>query len=105
VSCVLRWVIIMPALIERSDQLVNLTDLARRGSILFDKVASAENDRLVVLRKSEPIAVVLNINTFEAMLDEIESLRTEVMTLARIGSIPAANDRIGHEELQQSLGF
>lgn len=94
----------MPALIERSDQLVNLTDLARRGSGLFDKVASFESDRLVVLRKSEPIAVVLNIATFETMLDEIEKLRTEVVALHRLGG-GAANDRIGREELQQSLGF
>lgn len=94
----------MAALIERSDQLVNLTDLARKGSSLFDKVASSENDRLVVLRKSEPIAVVLNIAAFEAMLDEVEKLRSAVVALSRLKD-PAANDRLELEELQQTLGF
>src|SRR5690606_38314496 len=94
---------IMAALIERSDQLVSLTDLTRRGSGIFDKVASAKNDRLVVLRKAEPIAVVLNIASFEAMLNEMEQLRTEVMALHRMGG--SSNDRITHSELQQSLGF
>jgi PHD/YefM family antitoxin component YafN of YafNO toxin-antitoxin module len=93
----------MAALIQRSDQLVNLTDLARRGSDLFGQVASSKQDRLVVLRKSQPIAVVLNVNTFESMLDEVEELRTELMGLRRIDS--AANDRVSHEDLQQSLGF
>lgn len=93
----------MAALIERSDQLVSLTDLTRRGSGIFDKVASAKNDRLVVLRKAEPIAVVLNIASFEAMLSEMEQLRTEVMALHRMGG--SSNDRITHSELQQSLGF
>ncbi|OZC34928.1 hypothetical protein B9Q17_00055 [Marinobacter vinifirmus] len=93
----------MAALIERSDQLVSLTDLTRRGSGIFDKVASSKNDRLVVLRKAEPIAVVLNISSFEAMLDEMERLRTEVMALHRMGGL--ANDRVSHNELQQSLGF
>lgn len=93
----------MTALIERSDQLVSLTDLTRRGSGIFESVASARHDRLVVIRKAEPIAVVLNIASFEAMLNEVEELRTEVIALHRMNG--AANDRVSHSELQQSLGF
>ncbi len=93
----------MAALIERSDQLVSLTDLTRRGSGIFEKVAKAESDRLVVLRKAEPIAVVLNIASFEAMLNEMEELRTEVIALHRMrGSVA---DTISHNDLQHRLGI
>lgn len=93
----------MAALIERSDQLVSLTDLTRRGSGIFEKVAKAESDRLVVLRKAEPIAVVLNIASFEAMLNEMEELRTEVIALQRMSSCSLA-DTISHNDLQHRLG-
>ena len=93
----------MAALIERSDQLVSLTELTRRGSGHFENLANAKNDRFVVMRKAEAIAVVLNIASFESMLKEMELLRTEVMALHRVGG--AANERISHAELQQSFGF
>ncbi|EJX7572339.1 MULTISPECIES: hypothetical protein [Vibrio] len=93
----------MAALIERSDQLVSLTDLTRRGSGIFERVAKAESDRLVVLRKAEPIAVVLNIASFEAMLNEMEELRTEVIALQRMSS-GSLTDTISHSDLQHRLG-
>lgn len=91
----------MAALIERSDQIVSFTDLARRGKGLFDKVASSEKDRLVVLRKSEPIAVVLNVNAFENLLDEVEELRTENVALNRIAG--GNQDYLGKNEIQHCL--
>ncbi len=93
----------MAALIERSDQLISLTALTRRGSGHFESLAEGKNDRFVVMSRAEPVAVVLNIRSFEAMLDEMERLRTEVMALHRIGQ--SANDAISHNQMQQSLGF
>lgn len=92
----------MAALIERSDQLVSLTDLTRRGSGIFEKVAKAESNRLVVLRKAEPIAVVLNIASFENMLNEMEELRTELIALQRFGG--EATDVISHNDLKNHFG-
>jgi len=92
----------MAALVERSDQFINLTALTRRGSGHFENLAEGKKDRFVVMNRGEPIAVVLNISSFEMMLDEMEQLRIEVMALHRIGQ--SANDAISSKELQQRLG-
>lgn len=93
----------MAALIDRSDQLVSLTTLTRGGSGHFESLAEGKKDRLVVMSRAEPVAVVSNIHTFEAMLDEMECLRTEVIALNRIGQ--SVDDTISHSDLQQGLGF
>lgn len=93
----------MTALIERSDQLISLTALTRRGSGHFESLAEGKNDRFVVMSRAEPVAVVLNIHRFEAMLDEMERLRTEVIALQRIGK--PVKEAISLNELKQSMGF
>lgn len=75
------------ALLQSADQLVNQTTLARNGHELFERVINDRSDRLVVVRKNVPIAVVLNVEAFEDLLTEVENLRNEVMASRRMVSL------------------
>lgn len=90
------------ALLQSADQLVNQTALARNGHELFDRVANDRTDRLVVVRKNVPVAVILNVEAFEDLLSELEDLRNQVMASRRLGSLgkfPCLNEN----EVQMGL--
>ena len=62
-------------ILERSDQAISSTDLQRRGKELLDRLTSGEQDKYVVMRDSKPAVVMLPIDTYEAILHELENLR------------------------------
>lgn len=59
------------ALIERSEQSVSTSDMSRRYAHYMGRLASGEQDRLVVMKAGKPLAVCLSIQEFEKIQDEL----------------------------------
>ena len=57
----------MSALLERSDQAISATDMARNFSANMKRISSGEQDRLVVMKAAVPLAVVLPVEVFERL--------------------------------------
>ncbi len=76
----------MAALLERKDQSVSITDFTRTAKRFFDALTSGKQDRYVVMKNNNPSAVVLPVDTFEAMQNELEELRLLTVAATRLTS-------------------
>nr|MBP9692596.1 type II toxin-antitoxin system Phd/YefM family antitoxin [Alphaproteobacteria bacterium] len=63
-----------------------------------NKLTSGKQDHYVILRNNSPAAVLLNIQSYEALLDELEDLRVEVIARKRIQTFDRTNS-ISHEDM------
>ncbi|MOA48360.1 type II toxin-antitoxin system [compost metagenome] len=56
-------------------------------------------ERLVVMKRGEPVAVILNVEAYEELLDQLEDLRVEVSAGERVLSLNKGQ-LISNEEMR-----
>jgi len=88
----------MAALLERKDQSVSITDFTRTAKRFFDALTSGKQDRFVVMKNNTPSAVVLPVEAFEEMQDELEDLRLQVIAVERLATFDA-DKAISHADM------
>ena len=88
----------MAALLERMDQSVSITEFTRTAKRFFDALTSGRQDRFVVMKNNNPSAVVLPVDIFEAMQDELEDLRLQVIAVERLTDFDASK-AISHADM------
>ena len=74
----------MAALLDSADQALPVTKLVRGFKEYLDKICNHENDKYVVMRNNEPAAVLLSVERFESLMDELEDLRLEAVAHERL---------------------
>jgi len=88
----------MGNLMERSDQAVSVTEVSRSAKEIFDKLAKGKQDKCVVMKNNIPVAVMLPVDSYEAIMDELEDLRIESVARERIRTFDPAK-AVTHEEM------
>ncbi|MDH5259247.1 MAG: type II toxin-antitoxin system Phd/YefM family antitoxin [Gammaproteobacteria bacterium] len=88
----------MSALLERKDQSVSITDFTRGAKRFFDALTSGKQDRFVVMKNNNPSAVVLPVDTFEAMQSELDDLRLQAIAVERLADFDASK-AISHADM------
>ena len=88
----------MTALIERADETISITDMIRSAKTIMTKLTSGKHDHYVIMKNNSPAAVLLNIQSYEAILDELEDLRVEIIALKRLQTFDKKK-AISHEEM------
>ncbi|MCY1419251.1 type II toxin-antitoxin system [compost metagenome] len=68
----------MTLLLARAYQVVSATAMARNFGANLKSLTSGEQSHLVVFKDNEPAAVLMGIEAFHAMQDELEDLRAEM---------------------------
>jgi len=86
------------ALLERSDQALSVTEMARATKEIVDKLSSGEQDRYIVMRNNAPAAVLMNIMYFEALMNEITDLKTLLLAQERARTF-RREEAISHEDM------
>lgn len=76
----------MAALLERAEQAVSVTAMVRGFSAKLKEVSSRATDRLVVFKDNEPAAVIVNVDAYQEMLDELEDLRIDAIARDRLST-------------------
>lgn len=89
----------MAALLERAEQAVSVTAMARGFSAKLKEVSSRATDRLVVFNNNEPAAVIVNVQAYQELLDELESLRIEAIARDRLESFDRAK-AVSHDDMR-----
>lgn len=87
------------ALLERADQAVSVTAMVRSFSAKLKEVSSRTIERLVVFKDNEPAAVIINVDAYQEMLDELENLRVEATARERLIGFDKAN-AIAHDDMR-----
>lgn len=89
----------MAALLERAEQAVSVTAMVRGFSAKLKEVSSRATDRLVVFKDNEPAAVILNVEAYQEMLDELEDLRIEATARDRLANFNSQT-AISHADMR-----
>lgn len=76
----------MAALLDRADQAVSVTTMVRSFSAKLKEISSRATERLVIFKDNQPAAVIINVDAYQEMLDELEDLRVEVSARERLAS-------------------
>lgn len=88
----------MTALIERSDEAISITDMIRSTKDIIDKLTSGKQGHYVIMKNNSPAAVLLNIHSYEALLDELEDLRIETVARKRLQDFDKTKS-VSHEDM------
>ena len=67
-----------------SDEYLSATDLSKKTAATIDALEKGVTDRLIILRNNAPKAVLLSMDAYEELMEEIEDLRLGALALARI---------------------
>lgn len=90
----------MSALLERSDQAISVTEISRSAKSIFDRLSSGKQQKYIVMRNNTPAAVMLPVNVYESLMDELDDLRIELTALERLKSFDRPQ-AISHEEMMK----
>lgn len=77
----------MSALLDRAEQAVSATAMARSFGARLKDISSGEVTHLVIFKDNEPAAVLVGVNAYQALQDELEDLRSELLAIERLPSL------------------
>lgn len=77
----------MATLIDSVKQTVSVTDMVRSFKTYLDRVLSGDQDRLVLIKNNAPVAVLLTVEAYETIMDELEDLKIEAIAAERLSKL------------------
>lgn len=89
----------MATLLERPEDAVSATAMARTFSARLKEISSRATDRLVVFKDNQPAAVLMNVQAYQDLVDELEDLRIEAISRDRLASYQA-DQAIPHSDMR-----
>ena len=88
----------MSTLIDRKEQAVSVTDMVRSAKGYLDNLKNGIQDRYVIIRNNSPEAVLVSVERFEDLMDELANLRIESVAHSRMEAFDPSK-AISHEDL------
>ena len=86
----------------RISNYLSATNLAKHTSSALNSFETGDNDKFIILKNNEPKAVLLSIESYEAMQEEMEDLRLAALALSRIQSFDP-RESITHDEMMKKF--
>ena len=81
---------------------ISATALSKKAAGTLDSLEKGDVERLIVLKNNTPKAILLSIDAYEAMEEELEDLRLTALALARLQTFDPENF-ITHEEMMKKF--
>ncbi|MDY0220364.1 MAG: type II toxin-antitoxin system prevent-host-death family antitoxin [Desulfobacterium sp.] len=76
------------------------TNLAKNTAATLSSIAAGDIDKLIILKNNAPKAILMSIESYEAMEEEIEDLRLTALALSRIQNFDPG-ESISHKEMMK----
>jgi len=86
----------------RVKECLSATALSKKTALTLDSLSSGESDKFLILKNNQPKAVLLSIEAYEALEEEVEDLRLTTLGLARLLNFDA-NETISHAEMMRKF--
>lgn len=74
------------------------TKLAKNTAATLNSFETGDTDKYIILKNNEPKAILMSVESYEAMEEEIEDLRLTALALSRIKNFDPGQG-ISHEEM------
>ncbi len=84
------------------NEYLSATTLSKKTSSTLDSLENGDTERYIILKNNAPKAVMLSIEAFEAMEEEIEDLRLTSLALSRLQSFDKEKT-ISHETMMNKF--
>ncbi|OEC33950.1 antitoxin StbD [Pseudomonas cuatrocienegasensis] len=89
----------MMGLLTRAEQAVSATAMARSFGAKLKEISSGLTTHLVIFKDNEPAAVLIGVEAFQAMQDELEDLRADNLAAVRLSSLKD-NATVSFEDME-----
>ena len=76
------------------------TNLAKNTAATLNSIEAGNIDKLIILKNNAPKAILMSIDSYEAMEEEIEDLRLTALALSRIQNFDFKKS-ISHDEMKK----
>ena len=81
-----------------SDEYLSATNLSKKTAATLDALEKGLADKLIILRNNAPKAVLLSMDAYEELMEEIENLRLGALALARAKTFKE-EEALSHEQV------
>ena len=82
---------------------LSATALSKKTSATLEAMDKGDTDKLIILKNNAPKAVLMSIDAYEAMEEEMEDLRLAALALARLKSFKLEK-ALTHSEMMKKFG-
>ena len=87
----------------RATDYVSATTLSKKTSATLDALERGDAEKLIILKNNAPKAILLSIERYEAMEEEMEDLRLTALALARMETFDE-KQALSHGYVQEKFG-
>ena len=77
---------------------LSATTLSKKTAATLDALEKGDAEKLIILKNNAPKAILMSIDAYEAMEEEMEDLRLTALALARLQSF-SLEDAIPHKKM------
>ncbi len=88
---------------NRTTDYLSATALSKKTSATLDALEKGETEKLIILKNNATKAVLLSMESYEAMEEEIEDLRLTALALARVETF-GDKKALSHRFIKEKLG-
>ncbi len=81
---------------------LSATALSKKTAVTLDALEKGDPEKLIILKNNTPKAVLMSINAYEAMEEELEDLRLTALALARLKNFKPGG-AISHKEMMEKF--
>jgi len=82
---------------------LSATNLSKKTAATLESLENGEYEKLIILKNNAPKAVLLSMECYEALEEELEDLRLTALALARLQTFNA-KDTISHHDMMEKFG-
>jgi len=82
---------------------LSATALSKKTAATLDALAKGEAEKLIILKNNAPKAILLSIEAYEAIEEEMEDLRLANLALVRLQTFQPS-DALTHKEMMEKYG-
>ncbi len=81
---------------------ISATVLSKKTAHTLDSLSSGENEKLIILKNNAPKAILMSVDAYEALQEELEDLRLTSLALARLQTF-SFDDAISHKKMMEKF--
>ncbi|MCP4751325.1 MAG: type II toxin-antitoxin system Phd/YefM family antitoxin [Proteobacteria bacterium] len=82
---------------------LSATTLSKKTAATLEALEKGEAEKLIILKNNTPKAILMSIDAYEALEEEMEDLRLTALALARLQTFKE-EDAISHREMMEKFG-
>ncbi|MBW1786554.1 MAG: type II toxin-antitoxin system prevent-host-death family antitoxin [Deltaproteobacteria bacterium] len=86
----------------RAKDYLSATALSKKTSATLEALEKGEVEKLIILKNNAPKAVLLSMEAYEAMEEELEDLRLMALALARLETFDSEK-ALSHDEMLEKF--